>query len=210
MIDVLLHLQQCLPLASYQMYFAVPIGWLARLGLWWGALRQRIVVFRGEPTSTDDEFTIDDRDATNQRGQPVRQIYQATALRLIGLRRLRPSSRHHKAPGAVIAQRPRNRTSTAASRQRRRIFHGPGPCPGTTEVLTALARAWQVTTIATALLLATLAIAPIWDRAIFMQALRDALSGDPQLTQPVDEAPANAAGRVSRQSSTGFLLVRPQ
>lgn len=57
-IDVPLDLQECPPLASYQMYFAVPIGWLARLWLWWGALRQRIVVCRGEPTNTDDELTI--------------------------------------------------------------------------------------------------------------------------------------------------------
>lgn len=109
-----------------------------------------------------------------------------------------------------MAERPRNRTLTAASRQRRRLFRGPGPWPDTTEALAALARAWTVTAIATVLLLAALAIAPIWDGAIFTQALRDALSGDPQLMQPVDEAPADDPARVSRQSSTGFPLVRPQ
>jgi hypothetical protein len=90
-----------------------------------------------------------------------------------------------------MAERQRNKTSTAASRQRRRLFRGPGPWPDTTEALAALARAWTVTTIATALFLVALAIAPIWDGAIFMQALRDALSGDPQLMQPIDEAPAD-------------------
>ena len=127
-----------------------------------------------------------------------------------------------------MAERPRNRTSTAASRKRRRLFRDPGPSP--TEALAALARAWMVTTIATALLLAALAIAPVWDGAIFMQGLRDTLSGDPSLTQPIDEplpgapvdreTPGMPAGgwpvkaialkhAVSRQSSTGFLLARP-
>ncbi len=105
-----------------------------------------------------------------------------------------------------MAERQRNKTSTAASRQRRRLFRGPGPW----QALAALARAWTVTTIATVVFLVTLAIAPIWDGAIFTQALRDALSGDPQLMQPVDEAPADDPARVSRQSSTGFTLVRAQ
>ncbi len=91
-----------------------------------------------------------------------------------------------------MAERPRNRISTASSRQRRRLFRAPGRRPDTTEALAALARAWTVTTIATVLFLVALAIAPVWDGAIFMQALRDALSGDPQLTQPIDEAPAAA------------------
>jgi hypothetical protein len=47
--------------------------------------------------------------------------------------------------------------------------------PGGAESFGALARAWQVTTVALALLLAALVLAPMWDRAIFMQALREAL-----------------------------------
>jgi hypothetical protein len=109
-----------------------------------------------------------------------------------------------------MAERQRNKTSTAASRQRRWLFRGPGPWPDTAEALAALARAWTVTTIATALFLVALAIAPIWDGAIFMQALRDALSGDPQLMQPLNEAPVDDPARLSRQLSTGFPLVRPQ
>ena len=91
-----------------------------------------------------------------------------------------------------MAERPSNRTSTAASRQRRRLFRGPGPWPETTEALAALARAWTVTTIATVLFLVALAIAPVWDGAIYIQGLRDALSGDPQLMQPINEAPGGA------------------
>ena len=108
-----------------------------------------------------------------------------------------------------MAERQRNKTSTAVSRQRRR-FRGPGPWPDTTDALAALAQAWTVTMIATALFLVALAIAPIWDGAIFMQALCDALRGDPQLMQPLDEAPVDDPARLSRQSSTGFPLVRPQ
>jgi hypothetical protein len=91
-----------------------------------------------------------------------------------------------------MAERPRNKTSTAASRQRRRLFRGPGLWPDTTGALAALARAWTVTTIATVLFLVALAIAPVWDGAIYIQGLRDALSGDPQLMQPINEAPADA------------------
>jgi hypothetical protein len=127
-------------------------------------------------------------DATDRHRRPLRQIYQTSVPRLTNRRRPAPSSPHHTAPGAVMAERPRNRTS-AVARKRRRLFRGLGPWPDTSEALAALARAWLVTTIATVLLLAALAIAPIWDGAIFMQALRDALSGDPQLTQPIDEAP---------------------
>jgi hypothetical protein len=98
--------------------------------------------------------------------------------------------------GGVMAERPRTRAPTVVSRKRRQLFRGSGPWPDATEALTALARAWTVTTIATAIFLAALAAAPMWDSAIFLQALRDALGGDPQLTQPIDEAPAGAsAGR---------------
>src|SRR5580704_10097512 len=53
--DAPLDLRQPASLASYQ----VLVGWLARSGLWWGALRQRIAISRSQPTSTD-EFTVDD------------------------------------------------------------------------------------------------------------------------------------------------------
>jgi hypothetical protein len=118
---------------------------------------------------------------------------------------------HHNAWGTVMAERLRNRTSTAAARQRRRLFRGPGPWLDTTEVLAALARAWTVTTIATALFLVALAMTPVWDGAIFMHALRDALSGDPQLTQPLDEAPADSpVDRESLRARPGGWPVRAE
>lgn len=90
-----------------------------------------------------------------------------------------------------MTERPRNRNSTTASRKRR-LFRTPGPWPDTTQALAALERAWTVTVIATLLFLAALAVAPVWDGAIFMQGLRDALSGDPQLMLTIDEVPADA------------------
>ncbi|MGA8757220.1 MAG: hypothetical protein WB611_13005 [Stellaceae bacterium] len=55
-------------------------------------------------------------------------------------------------------------------------------------------RAWTLTTIAAALLLAALAVAPMWDGAIFVKALRDALGRDPQLMQPIEEISADEQG----------------
>ncbi len=88
-----------------------------------------------------------------------------------------------------MAGRPRNR-----ARKEWRFSRGLQPWPNATEVLDALVRAWTVTTIAAALLLAALAVAPVWDGAIFMQALRDALGRDPQLMQPIDKALADTQG----------------
>jgi len=113
----------------------------------------------------------------------------------------------------VTGARPKSRASTA-SRERRRPFREPESHPDT--VLTALARAWTVTTIATTLLLAVLAIAPIWDGATFRQALRGALSADPEMAQPIDEAPADApagcesssASAMTCQSDAGATIKR--
>lgn len=68
-----------------------------------------------------------------------------------------------------------------AFRQRPRAFRAPPAWPDMTEAMIALARAWSVTTIALTLLLAALALAPLWDPAIFMQALHQALSGDSRM-----------------------------
>lgn len=84
---------------------------------------------------------------------------------------------------------PRNRV-----RKRWRFSRGL-PWPNAIDALAALVRAWTVTTIAVALLLAALAVAPMWDGAIFMQALRDGLGRDPQLMQPIDETPADTQGK---------------
>lgn len=75
-----------------------------------------------------------------------------------------------------MSERPKHRAPAAISRKRRRRFHDFGRILDTTDTLTALARAWTVTTIATALLLAALAIAPVWDAGVFLKALTDELS----------------------------------
>jgi hypothetical protein len=99
-----------------------------------------------------------------------------------------PSSSRYTARGAQVSERPRNRGSGGG----RRFSRGRRPWPDAPEALTALTRAWTVTTIAAALFLAALAVAPMWDSAIFLHALRDALGRDPQLAQPIDETPADA------------------
>ena len=98
-----------------------------------------------------------------------------------------------------MAKRP-SRTASIASEKARR-GRGPQPRPGPSEALAALARAWVVTFVATALLSAALAIAPRWDSATFMQALRQALSDDPQLTVLPEQAALDAAAN-HRGSST--------
>jgi hypothetical protein len=81
--------------------------------------------------------------------------------------------------GKVISECPKHRAQKAILRKRRRRLHDFGRTLNATDALTALARAWTVTTIATALLLAALAIAPVWDSDVFLKALNDELS-DPQ------------------------------
>jgi hypothetical protein len=81
----------------------------------------------------------------------------------------------------------RNKGRATVARKVRRGFRGPGPWPDATGALIALARAWTVTTIATAFLVAALAIAPFWDTAIYLRALQDTLSSAPTLTLPADE-----------------------
>ncbi|MGH7062719.1 MAG: hypothetical protein ACREET_01430 [Stellaceae bacterium] len=80
-----------------------------------------------------------------------------------------------------------NKGRATVARRGRRGF--PGPWPGATEALAALARAWTVTTIATALLVGALAVAPFWDTAIYLQALQDTLSSEPTLMPQTDEDP---------------------
>ena len=71
-------------------------------------------------------------------------------------------------------------------------LQSPTRWPDRAEAFGALAQAWQVTTVVLALLLAALVLAPMWDRAIFMRALREALSRDAQLMQSL-EAPADSS-----------------
>ncbi|HZK92403.1 MAG TPA: hypothetical protein VFC56_19865 [Stellaceae bacterium] len=48
------------------------------------------------------------------------------------------------------------------------------------DALTALVSAWRVSLVASVLLFTALAIAPIWDSAIYVKALREALVMDHQ------------------------------
>src|SRR5271168_567629 len=67
--DVPLDLRPPSPQASRQMYFAVAVGWLARFGVWWGPLRKRISVSRGEPINTGNELTINDSASVTAHGK---------------------------------------------------------------------------------------------------------------------------------------------
>src|SRR5271156_1971898 len=52
-----------------------------------------------------------------------------------------------------------------------------------TNVLTAPVPAWSVTTTAVVLLSAAVSLAPVWDRAIFVKSLLEALNTNPALLQ---------------------------
>jgi hypothetical protein len=92
-----------------------------------------------------------------------------------------------------MAERPRKKAPIAVSRKGRRPFRGTGTWPDATEALAALARAWMVTTVGTALLLAALGLSQIWDTKIYLRALRDTLSGEPTSVQPIEDAPAHTS-----------------
>jgi hypothetical protein len=84
--------------------------------------------------------------------------------------------------GWVTIERQSNRLLTASPlRQwpRRR----PGLWLPWTNILTAFVRAWPVTMAALVLLCATVFVAPVWDRAIFMKSLLEALNTNPALMQ---------------------------
>lgn len=78
-----------------------------------------------------------------------------------------------------MSERPKHGAQAAIARKRRPRFRDFGRTLDATDALTALARAWTMTMIAAALLLAALAIAPVWDAGVFLKALTDKLS-DPQ------------------------------
>ena len=52
-----------------------------------------------------------------------------------------------------------------------------------TSILTTLAQAWSVTTAAVVLLSVAVSLAPMWDRAIFVKSLLEALTANPALLQ---------------------------
>jgi hypothetical protein len=72
-------------------------------------------------------------------------------------------------------------------------------------VTITLARAWSVTTISVVMLSASVSLAPMWDRGIFVTSLLEGLNTDPDmlLLSPVTDAvPANEAGNVQRSANT--------
>jgi hypothetical protein len=80
----------------------------------------------------------------------------------------------------VQRQRSRNRLLMASPLRRRRR---PALWSNGTLVLAALVRAWSVTTPVVVLLSAAVSLAPIWDRAIFVKSLLEALNTNPALLQ---------------------------
>jgi hypothetical protein len=88
-----------------------------------------------------------------------------------------------------------------AARGRRRPCHRAAQWLTETELLAALARAWLVSTIAVSLLCGALALATIWDRTIFFEALHEALTTNPELLQPPEDVPGSAPADRLRQSS---------
>jgi hypothetical protein len=92
--------------------------------------------------------------------------------------------------GLVRAERQGNRP-LMARRARQRPCRRPAPSLTETEVLAALVRAWLAAMIAVVLLCGALALASIWDGAIFCDALHEALTTNPELPQPADEFPIN-------------------
>jgi hypothetical protein len=86
-----------------------------------------------------------------------------------------------------MAERRKTKVPTAIADKGRRDPRRPRQWPDTTDALTALVRAWTTTVVASVLFVAALALSQVWDGAVFRQALRDSLSRDPQLAQPIDD-----------------------
>jgi hypothetical protein len=80
----------------------------------------------------------------------------------------------------VERQRTRRLKTSYLRRRRRRR---PALWLTGTLVLTALVRAWSVTTPAVVLLSAAVSLAPMWDHAIFVKSLLEALNTNPALLQ---------------------------
>jgi hypothetical protein len=82
----------------------------------------------------------------------------------------------------ITAERLSNRV-LRAPHLRRRPRRRPTLWFTGTCVVTALARAWSVTTTTVVLLSVAVSLAPMWDRAIFVKSLLEALNTNPTLLQ---------------------------
>jgi hypothetical protein len=89
--------------------------------------------------------------------------------------------------GGAMAERRKAKVLAAIPGKGRRGPRRPRQWPDTAEALAALTRAWTVTVFASLFFVAALAVSQVWDGAVFLAALRDALRGDPQLVQPIDD-----------------------
>jgi hypothetical protein len=85
-----------------------------------------------------------------------------------------------------MAERRKTKPASAIVSARRRIRQ-PADAG---QMLDALLRAWTATVVASALFIAALAIARVWDWTAYRQALADTLRGGPQFEQAIGELPA--------------------
>ena len=94
-----------------------------------------------------------------------------------------------------MADREKSKAWIAAARKSRRSSRRGAGWPDATEMLAALVYAWTVTVFASALLVGAVAVARVWDGAVFRHALLGTLSRDPGSLQPFDDFPiADTAG----------------
>jgi hypothetical protein len=93
----------------------------------------------------------------------------------------------------------RNRSPFAAPGQR--PCRRGAPWVTETEVIAALMRAWLVATISIVLFCGALAVASICDRAIFLEALHEALTTNPEFPQPADDVPVDTHDPALRPSA---------
>jgi hypothetical protein len=84
-----------------------------------------------------------------------------------------------------MAERRKVRVSTAVW-IRRRSLRRRWQLPDASDALAALLQAWATTVVASLLLVSALAVSQLWDGVVFRHAMRDALTSDPQLAQPID------------------------
>jgi hypothetical protein len=85
-----------------------------------------------------------------------------------------------------MAESRKVRVSATARIRRRRSLRRRWQLPDASDTLAALLQAWTTTVVASVLLVSALALSQLWDGAVFRHAMRDALTSDPQLAQPID------------------------
>ena len=108
---------------------------------------------------------------------------------------------------SMLVERRRARPPSRGFYWPRQKFRRPAPGLPGTDILTALARAWSVTSISVVMLSVAVCLAPMWDRATFVKSLIEALNSDPEMLQlAVTDA---AADQVSGAESSVSHTERP-